>query len=66
MTVESNYAIATLSDSLKNLAPVLQSMRSKTNRTLDVGFFPRFEQVTARENETERESPSVALGICQL
>ena len=39
MTVESNYAIAiaiaTLSDWLKILAPVFQSMRSKTkiNRT---------------------------------
>ena len=32
MTVESNYviAIATLSDWLKRLAPVFQSMRSKT------------------------------------
>ena len=38
MTVENNYAIAiaTLSDWLKSLAPVFQSMRSKTktNRTL--------------------------------
>ena len=33
MTVESNYAvvIATLSDWFKNLVPVFQPMRSKTN-----------------------------------
>ena len=40
MTVERNYviAIATLSDWLKNLAPVFQPMRSKTktNRTIAV------------------------------
>ena len=50
MTVESSYAIAmaTLSDWLKDLAPVFQPMRSKakTNRTLHARFFPRFEQVT--------------------
>ena len=40
MTVENKYAIATLIDWLKNLAPVLQSMKgkSKTNRTLCVRF----------------------------
>ena len=50
MTVESNYmiAIATLSGWLKRLAPVFQPMRSKTktNRTMCAGFFPRFERVT--------------------
>ena len=50
MTIESNYviAIATLSDWLKRLAPVLQPMRgkTKTNRTMYVSFFPRFERVT--------------------
>ena len=51
MIVENDYAIATLSDCLKNLAPVLQSMRSKTNRTLDVGFFAWFEQVTGNCQE---------------
>jgi len=50
MTVGSYYAIAiaTLSDWLKNLAPVFQPMRSKTktNRCLYGRFFPRFEQVS--------------------
>ena len=53
MTIESNYAIAiaiaTLSDWLKNLAPIFQPMRTsktKTNHTLCARFFPRFEQVT--------------------
>ena len=51
MTVESNYviAIATLSDWLKRLAPVFQPKRgkTKTNRTMYVLFFPRFERVTS-------------------
>ena len=38
MSVEINYAIATLSDWLKNLAPVFQPMKSKTNRTLWARF----------------------------
>ena len=50
MTVESNHAtvIATLSDWLKRCALVFQPMRSKTkiNRTMYAGFFPRFERVT--------------------
>ena len=48
MTVENNYAIAisTLSDWLKNLAPVNQQMKRKTNRDLHARFFPRFEQRT--------------------
>jgi len=52
MIVESNNAIAidVLGDLLKNLAPVLQPMRSKaktkTNRILCARFFPRFEEVT--------------------
>ena len=43
MTIYSNKAIvvATLSDWLKNLAPVLQPMRSKTNRTLHTRDFSR-------------------------
>ena len=49
MTVESNYVIviATLSDSLKSLAPVYQSITSKTKtiRTLYAWFFQRFEKV---------------------
>ena len=50
MTVESNYAIAiaTLRDWFKNLAPVYQPMKKKTEtiRLARVIFFPRFEQVT--------------------
>ena len=49
-TVESNYsiAIATLSDWLKNLAPVFQPMRreTKTNCDMHTPIFPRFEQAT--------------------
>ena len=49
MTVESNYviAIATLSDWLKRLAPLFQSMRIKTkpNRAMHASFFQRFERV---------------------
>ena len=50
MIVESNNAIAI--DLLKNLAPVLQPMRSKaktktkTNRILCARSVPRFEEVT--------------------
>ena len=45
MTAESNYAIA---NTTLHLAPVFQPIKSKdkTNRTLYVRFFPRFEQVT--------------------
>ena len=50
LSFESNYAIAIamLSDWLKDLAQVLQPIRSKTksNRTLYPRFFSRFEQVT--------------------
>ena len=48
ITLESNYAIAiaTLGDWFKNLAPVFQPMRSKTNRTLHARFFSHFQQVT--------------------
>ena len=48
MTVESSYAIATLSDWLKDLAAEFQPMRNKTktNRTLHARLFPRFEQFT--------------------
>ena len=49
MTIESNYviAIATLSDWLKRLAPVFQSMRSKTktNPNLYSRLFPQFKPV---------------------
>ena len=47
-TAESNdtIAIATLGDWLKDLAPVLQPTRSKTNRTLYARFFPSFGQAT--------------------
>ena len=40
MTVESNYAIATLRDWLKSLAPFLQPARNKTKacRILYAGF----------------------------
>ena len=52
MAVESNGAIAlvSLSDWLKNLAPVFQPVRRKTkaNRTLFARFPPRFEQVSRR------------------
>ena len=46
MTVESNYAIATLNDKFKNLSPAFQPMRSKpkTNHNL-IPIFPCFEQV---------------------
>ena len=50
MTVESNFAIAIvmLIDWFKNLALVYQPKRTKTktNRDLHAGSFPRFEQVT--------------------
>ena len=55
MTVEINYAIpiATLSDWLKNFAPVFQPMRNKTktNRTLCGRLFPRREQATGNCEE---------------
>ena len=61
MTVESNnvIAIATLSDQLKNPAPVFQPMRSttKTNRALNAWFFPRFEKVP------DTRTPSLAASI---
>ena len=54
MTVESNYviSIATLSDWLKRLVPVFQSMRSKTktNRAMYALFFPRFKRVIIARN----------------
>ena len=37
--------VATFVDWLKNLVPVFQPMRTKTNRTSYTRFFPRFEQV---------------------
>ena len=48
MTVESNYAmaVATLCDWLKNLAPVFQPMRSKTNCTFYALLLPRSEPGT--------------------
>ena len=48
MTVKGHYAIAigAPSDWLKNVVPVFQLMRSKTNCTLYARFFPRFEHVT--------------------
>lgn len=50
MTVESMYdiVIATLSNWLKNLAPVFQPLRSKakTSRTFCARFLSLFEQVT--------------------
>ena len=51
LTVESNYMISTLSDCLKYIAPVFQSMRSKTDRTSKVVFFPRFQQITGNCQE---------------
>ena len=57
MTIESNYkiAIARLSDWLKRLAPVFQTMRSKikTNVILyaHARFFPRLEQVAGNCHE---------------
>ena len=53
MTVENNSAIAidTLSDWLKDLEPVFQPMRSKTNRTLYARFLTGFEQVIARNSD---------------
>ena len=40
MNIESNYvfAIATISDWLKRIAPVFQPMRSKTNRTMYASY----------------------------
>ena len=50
MTVERNSAtaIATLSNWIKDLAPIFQQMRgeTKTYPTLYARFFPRFKQVT--------------------
>ena len=48
MTVENNYAIeiATLSDWLKNLAPVFSNQweaKTNANRTMYARFFPRFK-----------------------
>ena len=45
MTVESNDSILipTLSDLLKDLAPVFQPVRSKTKPLLYARFFPRLE-----------------------
>ena len=47
MILESNYAIATVSDWLKNLATVFQPMRTKTktktNHTLYARYLPRFK-----------------------
>mgnify|MGYP000061351637 CR=1 FL=1 len=47
MTLESNYAIAIVSDWLKNLATVFQPIRTKTktktNHTLYARYLPRFK-----------------------
>jgi len=55
MSAKNSYAIAivTLSDWLKNRAPVFQPMRSqiKTKRTFYERFFPRFEKITGNCKE---------------
>ena len=54
MTLESNYAIAIVSDWLKNLATVFQPMRTKTktNHTLYARYLPRFKGKNAGSSFT--------------
>ena len=46
-----NLPIATLSDWLKDVAPVYQPMRRKTNGDSQARFFPRFKKVVHTLNE---------------
>ena len=54
MIVEDNYAItiATLSDWFKNITPVSQPTRRKTNQSSYMRLFPRFEQVASHCKES--------------
>lgn len=50
MTVKSNYVTATLSNWLKNLVPVFQSMKSKIG-TINCVFFLGFEQEIEKNSD---------------
>ena len=58
MTVESNYAIAiaTLSDWLKNIAPIFQSMRSKTKIKINRSLEARLSRASSKLQVIVRNS----------